>query len=173
MNILELFQPIRAFAFDMDGVLTDGGVWVMEDGQQIRRMHTRDGYALQLAIRRGYHVVVISGGNSAAARLRLTKLGITQVHMSIDDKLAVLKQYMTENGLESQHVLYMGDDIPDLHPMEAVGLPCCPADACTEILRVSRYISPLKGGEGCVRDVIEKVLKLNDDWATDDTPASK
>ncbi|TDX01786.1 KdsC family phosphatase [Dinghuibacter silviterrae] len=173
MNILELFQPIRAFAFDMDGVLTDGGVLVLEDGQQVRRMHTRDGYALQLAIRRGYHVVVISGGNSAAARLRLTKLGITDVHMSIDDKLAVLQQYMAERSLAPHEVLYMGDDIPDLQPMEAVGLPCCPADAATEILRVSKYISPVKGGEGCVRDVIEKVLKLNDDWATDHTPASK
>jgi 3-deoxy-D-manno-octulosonate 8-phosphate phosphatase (KDO 8-P phosphatase) len=173
MNILELFQPIRAFAFDMDGVLTDGGVWVMEDGQQVRRMHTRDGYALQLAIRRGYHVVVISGGNSAAARLRLTKLGITEVHMSIDDKLSVLQQYMTGHGLTPQEVLYMGDDIPDLAPLEAVGLPCCPADAATEILRASKYISPVKGGEGCVRDVIEKVLKLNNDWATEHAPASQ
>ena len=173
MNILELFQPIRTFVFDMDGVLTDGGVWVLEDGEQVRRMHTRDGYALQLAVRQGYRVVVISGGNSAAARLRLTKLGITEVHMSIDDKLAVLQQYMTGHGLDPQTVLYMGDDIPDYRPMEAVGLPCCPADAATEILRVSRYISPVRGGEGCVRDVIEKVLKLNDHWVIDAAPASR
>ena len=173
MNILELFQPIRAFVLDMDGVLTDGGVWVMEDGQQVRRMHTRDGYALQLAVRQGYHVVIISGGNSAAARLRLTKLGITEVHMSIDDKLAVLRQYMELHKLPPEAVLYMGDDIPDFRPMEAVGLPCCPADAATEILRVSKYISPVKGGEGCVRDVIEKVLKLNDHWVIDAAPASR
>jgi 3-deoxy-D-manno-octulosonate 8-phosphate phosphatase (KDO 8-P phosphatase) len=173
MNILEIFQPIRTFVFDMDGVLTDGSVWVMEDGQQVRRMSTRDGYALQLAVRQGYAVVVISGGSSAAARLRLTKLGITEVHMSIDDKLSLLTGYMTSRGLDPQTVLYMGDDIPDYRPMEAVGLPCCPADAATEILRVSRYISPHKGGEGCVRDVIEKVLKLNDHWVLEGGPAGK
>ena len=170
---LELFQPIRTFAFDMDGVLTDGGVWVLEDGEQVRRMNVRDGYALQLAARQGYRVVVISGGNSAAARLRLTKLGITEVHMSIEDKRALLVSYMSTHDLDPQTVLYMGDDMPDHGPMEAVGLPCCPADAATEILRVSRYISPYKGGEGCVRDVIEKVLKLNDDWVVDGVPASK
>lgn len=173
MNILELFQPIRTFVFDMDGVLTDGGVLVLEDGEQVRKMHTRDGYALQLAVKQGYRVAVISGGSSAAARLRLTKLGITDVHMSIDDKLGVLRDYIQTHDLDPQTVLYMGDDMPDLHPMEAVGLPCCPADACTEILHVSKYISPVKGGEGCVRDVIEKVLKLNDHWTLTATPASK
>ncbi len=169
MNLLELFQPIRAFVFDMDGVLTDGAVWVMEDGQQVRRMSTRDGYALQLAVRRGYFVAVLSGGNSPAAQVRLHKLGVTEVHMGVDDKLALLSTY----GLDPASVLYMGDDIPDFAPMSAVGLPCCPADAATEILRISKYISPHRGGEGCVRDVIEKVLKLNDDWALDAGVASK
>lgn len=173
MNILELFQPIRTFVFDMDGVLTDGGVWVLEDGEQVRKMHTRDGYALQLAVKQGYRVVVISGGSSPAARMRLTKLGIADVHMSIDDKLSLLQEIIQTHRLDPQTVLYMGDDIPDLRSMEAVGLPCCPADACTEILHVSKYISPVKGGDGCVRDVIEKVLKLNNHWTHTDTPASK
>ncbi|HTJ11382.1 MAG TPA: HAD-IIIA family hydrolase [Dinghuibacter sp.] len=173
MNILELFQPIRTFVFDMDGVLTDGGVWVLEDGEQVRKMHTRDGYALQLAVRQGYRVVVISGGSSPAARMRLTKLGIADVHMSIDDKLSLLQEIIQTHRLDPQTVLYMGDDMPDLPPMEAVGLPCCPADACTEILHVSKYISPVKGGDGCVRDVIEKVLKLNNHWTHTATPASK
>ncbi len=172
MNILELFQPIRTFVFDVDGVLTDGGVWVMEDGQQVRRMNTRDGYALQLAVKRGYNVAIISGGNSPAARMRLNKLGVTEVHMGIEDKLAVLTEYMTRHNLDPATVLYMGDDIPDYRPMEAVGLASCPADACTEILRISSYISPVKGGEGCARDVIEKVLKLNDHWSVDTTVAS-
>jgi 3-deoxy-D-manno-octulosonate 8-phosphate phosphatase (KDO 8-P phosphatase) len=142
-------------------------VLVLEDGQQVRRMHTRDGFALQLAVKMGYRVAVISGGNSPAARLRLHKLGIEEVHMGIDDKLSVLQLYLSTHGLDPQTVLYMGDDIPDYRPMTAVGLPCCPADAATEILRISKYISPAKGGEGCVRDVIEKVLKLNDHWALD------
>jgi 3-deoxy-D-manno-octulosonate 8-phosphate phosphatase (KDO 8-P phosphatase) len=166
-NILELFQPIKAFVFDVDGVLTDGGVWVLEDGQQVRKMSTRDGYALQLAVKKGYSVCVISGGNSPAVRLRLHKLGIDEVHMGIDEKLSVLQQYMASRKLDPQTVLYMGDDIPDFPPMQAVGLPCCPADAATEILRTCRYISPVKGGEGCARDVIEKVLKLNDHWTMD------
>lgn len=167
MNILEIFQPIRAFVFDVDGVLTDGGVWVMEDGQQVRRMSTRDGFALQLAVKMGYKVAIISGGTAPAVRMRLNKLGVTDVHMGIEDKRSVLEEYMSIHGLEPREVLYMGDDIPDHGPMEAAGLPCCPADAATEILRLSRYISPARGGEGCARDVIEKVLKLNDHWRMD------
>lgn len=167
MNILEIFQPVKAFVFDVDGVLTDGGVWVMEDGQQVRRMSTRDGFALQLAVKMGYKVAVISGGTAPAVRLRLNKLGITEVHMGIEDKLSVLEGYLSGHGLDPETVLYMGDDIPDYRPMEAVGLPCCPSDAATEILRLSRYISPARGGEGCARDVIEKVLKLNDHWSVD------
>ena len=139
----------------------------MEDGQQVRRMSTRDGFALQLAIRQGYRVAIISGGTAPAVRMRLHKLGVLEVHMGIEDKLGVLKNYIATNALDPETVLYMGDDIPDYRPMEAVGLPCCPSDAATEILRVSKYISPLKGGEGCVRDVIEKVLKLNDHWSLD------
>jgi 3-deoxy-D-manno-octulosonate 8-phosphate phosphatase (KDO 8-P phosphatase) len=167
MNILEIFQPIRAFVFDVDGVLTDGSVWVLEDGQQVRRMSTRDGFALQLAIKQGYLISIISGGNSPAARLRLEGLGVTEVHMGVGDKRAVLEEFISAHQLDRAQVLYMGDDIPDHRPMEAVGLPCCPSDAATEILRLAKYISPQRGGHGCVRDVIEKVLKLNDHWLLD------
>jgi 3-deoxy-D-manno-octulosonate 8-phosphate phosphatase (KDO 8-P phosphatase) len=173
MNILELFQPIRIFVFDMDGVLTDGGLWLMEDGQQVRRMNIRDGFAIQLAVRQGYQVIIISGGTSGAARLRLQKLGVTEVHMGIEDKRSLLQGYMEQHKTDPKTVLYMGDDIPDLRAMETAGLPCCPSDAATEILSMSRYISPLKGGEGCARDVIEKVLKLNDHWVLDTGLASK
>jgi 3-deoxy-D-manno-octulosonate 8-phosphate phosphatase (KDO 8-P phosphatase) len=163
--MLSLFQPIRAFVFDMDGVLTDGKLLLMPDGEMVRRMSVKDGYALQLAIKKGYHVLIISGGNSQAARDRLEKLGIKEVHMGVHHKAKLLQEYLLTHGLEKNQVLYMGDDIPDLEVMQAVGLPCAPADACPEILAISRYISPFTGGEGCVRDVIEKVMKLNQHWS--------
>ena len=164
MNILELFQPIRTFVFDVDGVLTDGTVLVLDDGQQVRGMNVRDGYALQLAVRKGYRVAVISGGEAGAVRIRLEKLGVQDIFLGVADKEAVLDEYMGRHSITKGEVLYMGDDMPDYPPMERVGLPCCPVDSATEILRLAKYISPLPGGRGCVRDVIEKVLKLNDAW---------
>jgi 3-deoxy-D-manno-octulosonate 8-phosphate phosphatase (KDO 8-P phosphatase) len=164
MNVLSLFKPIRAFVFDVDGVLTDGTLLLMPDGEMIRRMNIKDGYALQLAVKKGYHVVIISGGDSNLVKERLHKLGITEVHMKVTDKQQLLQRYTTTHGLAANEVLYMGDDIPDYEVMTTVGLPCAPADACAEIKSISQYISPARGGEGCARDVIEKVLKLNDHW---------
>ena len=173
MNILAAFKPIKLFTLDVDGVLTDGSLLVMNDGQLVRRMNIKDGYALQLAIKRGYHVLVISGGNSDAVKLRLEKLGVTAVFMSVLDKKAVLQEYMSKHGFQKNEVLYMGDDMPDRGVMQMAGLPCCPADAVAEIRDISGYISPIKGGEGCVRDIIEKVLKLNAHWHDDGSTPSK
>jgi 3-deoxy-D-manno-octulosonate 8-phosphate phosphatase (KDO 8-P phosphatase) len=164
MNILELLKPIRAFVFDMDGVLTDCTILVYESGEQVRKMHIRDGYALQLAIKQGYHVLVISGANSEGVRIRLEKLGITEVYMDIKDKKAHLTQYMISHQLSREEVLYMGDDIPDYEVMQMAGVSCAPSDAAGSIRQIADYISPNKGGEGCVRDVVEKVLLLNDNW---------
>ena len=164
MNVLELFKKITTFVFDMDGVLTDGTLLVLENGLQARRMHIKDGFALQMAKTKGYRVLIISGGNSPEVRHRLEKLGITEVHMSVLDKKSFLNDYMTANKLKKEEVLYMGDDIPDLPVMNVVGLACCPADAVHEIKEAVHYISPINGGFACVRDVIEKVLKLNDHW---------
>ena len=164
MNILQLFKNITTFVFDVDGVLTDGTVLVLEGGVQARRMNIKDGFALQMAVKNGYKVLIVSGGNSPEVVNRLEKLGITDVHMSVLDKQAFVEAYMTENNLGKEQVLFMGDDLPDLPAMSLVGLPVCPADAVTEVKEFVQYISPLNGGQACVREVIEKVLKLNDHW---------
>jgi 3-deoxy-D-manno-octulosonate 8-phosphate phosphatase (KDO 8-P phosphatase) len=162
-NTLANFKTINTFVFDVDGVLTDGTVWVL-DGLQARRMNIKDGFALQMATRHGYRVLIISGGNSPQVVQRLEKLGITDVHMAVEDKPGLLAAYMNKHGLKKEQVLYMGDDLPDLPVMAMVGMSCCPADAVEEIRQTVSYVSHLKGGDACVRDVIEKVLKLNDHW---------
>ncbi len=171
--MLDQFSQITTFVLDVDGVLTDGSVLVLDDGQQARRMSIRDGYALQLAIKKGYRVVVISGGMSEAVSLRLQKLGVADVFMRVENKTEVLENYREANNLHWQEILFMGDDIPDYEVMQLVGMPCAPMDAAPEIKHISRYISPLMGGAGCVRDVIEKVLKLKNDWSVDTTVASR
>lgn len=172
-NVLQLFKDVTAFAFDMDGVLTDGSLFVLPNGIWARRMNVKDGYALQLAVKKGYKIVIFSGSNSDEVKDRLTKLGVQDVFMNIKDKDAAIADYMVRNSLKPLQVLSMGDDIPDLEMLQATGLPCCPADAVNEIKQVSKYISPLKGGEGCVRDVIEKVLKLRGDWNNDTAVTSR
>ncbi|MEP6700543.1 MAG: HAD hydrolase family protein [Bacteroidota bacterium] len=164
MNELELFKKITTFIFDVDGVLTDGTVLVLENGLQARRMHIKDGFALQMAIKNGYRVKIISGGNSPQVVERLEKLGILDIQISVLDKKTFLADYMTANKLKKEEVLYMGDDLPDIPAMSVVGLPCCPADAANEVKEIVQYVSPLNGGFACVRDVIEKVLKPNDHW---------
>ncbi len=164
MNILEKFKPITTFIFDVDGVLTNGTLLVLNDGQLARQMNIRDGYALQLAIKKGYRVAIISGGTSEAVKDRLEKLGIAGVFMQVQNKKEKLVEYCSTHNLKWDEILFMGDDIPDYSPMQMVGLACCPADAATEIKQISKYISPINGGSGCVRDVIEKVLKLNGHW---------
>ena len=164
MNVLQLFKKITTFIFDVDGVLTDGTVLVLEGGVQARRMSIKDGFALQMAVKSGYRVLVVSGGNSPQVINRLEKLGITDVHMSVLYKQAFIEDYIAKNNLTKEQVLYMGDDLPDLPAMSVVGLPVCPADAVSEVKEAVQYISHLNGGVACVREVIEKVLKLNDHW---------
>jgi 3-deoxy-D-manno-octulosonate 8-phosphate phosphatase (KDO 8-P phosphatase) len=164
MNVLELFKKVTTFVFDVDGVLTDGTVLVLDNGLQARRMNIKDGFALQMAIKNGYRVRIISGGNSPQVVDRLEKLGVKDISMSVLDKKTFLEEYMKANKLKKEEVLYMGDDLPDLPAMKVVGVPCCPADAVAEIKAAASYISHLNGGAACVRDVIEKVLKLNDHW---------
>ncbi len=173
MNLLANFKNIKTFVLDVDAVLTDGMLILLDDGQMARRMNIKDGYALQLAIKRGYHILIISGGSSDAVKLRLQRLGVVEIFMNVSDKKTVLSEYAEKYSLKWDEILYMGDDIPDLHPMQLVGLPCCPADAVAEIKSISQYISPVNGGFGCVRDVIEKVLKLNDHWHPDISVTSK
>jgi 3-deoxy-D-manno-octulosonate 8-phosphate phosphatase (KDO 8-P phosphatase) len=162
--LTDRFSAIRAFAFDMDGVLTDGGLWLSESGEWIRRMHIRDGYALQLAVRMGYAVAVVSGSASKPVAGRLKKLGVTDIHMGVDDKAACLGMLMSAWGLPHEAVLFMGDDVPDLPALTAAGLGCCPSDACRDVRETAAYVSSFRGGEGCVRDVIERVMRCRGDW---------
>ena len=127
-------------------------------------MNIRDGYALQLAVKSGYEILVISGSNSSAVLDRLNRLGVTEVFMKVTEKEGFLKKYLDGRHLSINELLFMGDDIPDYYCMKMAGIAACPADAASEIKEIASYISPFKGGEGCVRDVIEKVLKLNNKW---------
>lgn len=164
MNSLEYFRNIKTFVLDMDGVLSDGKLAVMSGTEWIRNMHIRDGFALQRAIEKGYLIIIISGSESGPVKKRLHLLGIKDVFMSVPNKKERLEKCVRKYKLDLSEVLFMGDDIPDYQCLQMVGLPTCPQDAINEVKNISKYISPLKGGEGCVRDVIEKVLKLNGQW---------
>ncbi len=167
MNYLESFRDIHTFMFDVDGVLTDSSVLVLEDGKLLRKMSIRDGYALKLAVQRGYRVAIITGGKSEGVRIRLENLGITDIYTGISNKLEVFEEYIHAYDLDPQGILYMGDDLPDYPVMRKVGLPACPKNAAPELFQLAAYVSPFGGGEGCARDVIEKVLRLHDKWTSD------
>ncbi len=173
MNILELFRPVKTFIFDVDGVLATEIMVILQGGDMARNMNSKDGYALQLAVKKGYQVAIISGGTSEPVRHRLERLGVQNVFLGVHNKKEKLLEFVRQNNLNLDEILYMGDDIPDYVVMNLVGLPCCPADAVQEIKEISKYISPVKGGLGCGRDVIEKVLKLNGHWDLDTSVASK
>ena len=171
--MLTSFKNISTFIFDIDGVLTDGNLLIMTDGVMLRQMNVRDGYALQLAIKKKYDIIIISGSYSAEMQARLERLGINKIYMRVENKLEKLKELIAAHQLNKEEILYMGDDIPDYEVMQYCGLATCPADAVAEIKSISKYISPLKGGQGCVRDVIEKVLKLQNNWMVDTSIPSK
>lgn len=174
-NFKEDIALVEALVFDVDGVMTDGGIIPTLDGDFIRRYNAKDGYALAYAVKLGYRVCIITGGRGATLENRLRMLGIREYHTDCMDKIATLRDYMAREGLDPQQVLYMGDDIPDLECMRAVGVPVCPADAAAEAVEAARYVSEFRGGEGAVRDVVEQVLRARGDWARDSmgvTPAS-
>ncbi len=172
-NTLQYFSNIKAFAFDVDGVLTNGSLIILPNGVMARTMNVKDGYALQLAVKRGYKVAVISGGNSAEVVERLALLGVKNVYMNTHNKVAALNDFTSRYQINNSEILFMGDDIPDVDVMQQVGLPCCPADAVDEIKDISKYISPVAGGQGCARDVIEKVMKLAGNWTHSESVTNK
>ncbi len=173
MNILEKFNKIKTFVFDVDGVMTDGSVLVQGGREYFRTLNTKDGYALQLAVKSGFNVAVITGGYMPAVVERMAFLGIKNVYQAVKDKVTCFETLCREYAINPGQTLYMGDDIPDYGVMKMVELAACPADAVPEILEVSHYISPLSGGRGCVRDVVEKVLKMNGCWEIDTGIASR
>ena len=160
----ELMNSISTFIFDVDGVLTDGKIHVTQTGEMLREMHIRDGFAMKAAVESGYKVCIISGGSNEGVRIRLRNLGITDIYLATPDKVATYKEYIELYQIKPEDVLYMGDDIPDFHVMQLVGLPTCPQDAAPEIKAISTYISHINGGKGAVRDVIEQVMKVQGKW---------
>lgn len=164
MNYLEKFRNVEHFIFDIDGVMTDGQIILHPNGLWLRSLNVRDGFAIRTATTKGYRVAVISGGTTPGAMDRFDDLGVHDVYLGVNDKVVAYEHFLEKNNLSGENLLYMGDDLPDYQVMERVGLAACPSNAVDEIRDLSHYVSPLAGGEGCVRDVIEKVLKLRNEW---------
>lgn len=167
-NYQTKLQHITTFIFDFDGVLSDGKIYVLPDGDQMRATDVKDGYALQYALRKGYHVAVISGGYSETMRLRYQSFTGMDIYLKVRDKVEAFHEYLKRYNLTPDEVMFVGDDIPDYKVMMLAGLKCCPADAAQEIRQIVDYVSCCPGGRGCVRDVIEQTLKTQGKWFEDD-----
>lgn len=167
-NYKEKLNHVNTFIFDVDGVLTDGSILLIPGEQPIRKFNSKDGYALQLAVKKGYRIAVITGGSSLSVKERLGQLGIKDVFLKSSYKKEVLEDYIKTHNLNTEEILYMGDDIPDYEVMQMVGVACSPSDAAPEIKAISDYVSLKLGGNGCVRDVIEQTLKVKHEWMNGD-----
>lgn len=167
-NFKEILDDIKAFAFDVDGVLTDGSVMLMPNGEQLRSLDSKDAYALQLAIKKDFKIAIITGGNSEQVKLRMTELGIKDVFLRSHVKIDIFEDWLLANDLKAEQVLYMGDDIPDYEILKKVQASTCPADAASEIKQICLYVSNKGGGKGCVRDVVEQVLRTQNKWLDND-----
>lgn len=168
INYKEKLSPVRAFVFDFDGVMTDGSVWVYADRETVRCGNIKDGFAVQYAVKKGYIVAVISGATSASIDNRMQMLGVDQCYTGCGDKIHTYNEFLRRNNLTDAEVLCMGDDLPDYPLLKRAGVSTCPSDAAVEIKEIVDYVSPFGGGHGCVRDVIEQVLRLRGDWFHDD-----
>jgi len=162
----EYLNNINTFIFDVDGVYTDGSLLIDNNGNLLRAMNVKDGYATKLALTLGYNICIITGGNNEAVKSRLSTLGVTDIYLNSHDKIVAFNDYCSKKMITPEQALYMGDDMPDIPVMTRIGLPTCPQDAVAEVKAVSKYISHKKGGQGCVRDVIEQVLKVQGKWPT-------
>lgn len=167
MNFKEKLSTIKALVFDVDGVLSSDKITLSLSGEPMRTVNVKDGYALQLAVKKGFILGIITGGNTVAVKVRYERLGIENIYMSASNKMLALQDFLQKNSLSPEEVLFMGDDIPDYDVMKTVGTAVCPADAVPEIKEISCYISPLKGGEGCARDIVEQVMKAQNKWMND------
>ncbi len=168
-NYKEKLKEVTTFIFDYDGVMTDGALILQHKGQPLRSANVKDGFVLQLAIKLGFNVVIISGGFSQSVENRFGALNITDVFLGVKDKVKIFNEYVEKKHINPEQVVYMGDDIPDYRVMKLVGVPVCPTDACEEIKGISEYISDKGGGKGCVRDIIEQVLKVQGKWMTEES----
>lgn len=168
MNYKAKLHKIKAFVFDYDGVISDGYIWSANDKIILRSGNVKDGYAIQYALRKGYIVAIISGGSGDSIAARMAMLGVKDVYLGSHRKKEIFAKFLEDKQLDASEVLYMGDDIPDYDVMKMVGVSTCPADAAEEIKSISDYISHKIGGSGCVRDVIEQVMKLQEKWFDED-----
>jgi len=164
MNYREDLKKVKAFIFDVDGVFSKESFYLHPSGEFIRSMNAKDGYATQFAVKQNYLVGIITGAKTESVRSRFKGLGITDIYLASSNKWDDYQDFLFKYSLKPEEILYMGDDIPDLQVMMNVGMPACPADAVFEIKQISKYISDKNGGDGCVRDVIEKVLKIQLKW---------
>lgn len=164
VHLFDKMKAVRAFVFDVDGVLTNNTIMVTEAGELLRTMNVRDGLAIKLAIRAGFPVGIITGGRSEGTKKRLTDLGVDEYYSGISDKWPAFQSFVQRKGISPAEICYMGDDLPDLAVMRKVMLSVCPADAIPELLSSCDYVSPLVGGAGCVRDILEKVIKIQGKW---------
>ena len=163
-NYKEILHTIDTLIFDVDGVLTDGSLIVNSDGELLRKMNVKDGYALKAAIVSGLNLVIISGGTNEGVRERLKILGIKHIYLGAHNKLNQLNKYIDSTSTGLNKIMYMGDDIPDIPVMKLVGLACCPQDAVNEVKEISNYVSDKNGGKGAVRDIIEQIMKIKKSW---------
>ena len=163
-NYKILLNNVRAFIFDIDGVMTNGKVLITTDGEALREINTRDGYALKHASRKGFKIGVISGGTNQSVKRRLELIGVNKVYIGINEKEKAFSDFINAFKIEPEQVLYMGDDIPDITVMEKVGVATCPQDAVSDIKKISHYVSHKNGGEGCVREIIEQVMRVQNKW---------
>ncbi|HQQ93149.1 MAG TPA: HAD hydrolase family protein [Bacteroidia bacterium] len=164
LNYKQRLNKISTIIFDIDGVLTDGRIFVFENGEAVRNMNSKDGYALHLAVQKGYRIAVISGGNNVGIRHIMARTGINDVFINSHDKLNVYLDYLKTNNISEDEVMFIGDDLPDHEIMSRVGLPVCPNDAAQEIKSICPYVSPKNGGDGVLRDVLEQVMKAQGKW---------
>jgi len=157
-------QKIRAIVLDVDGVLSAQTITLASDGEPLRTVNIKDGYAIQLACKQELRIGIITGGDTQAVRLRYERLGVKDLYMKTAVKLTAYEDFIEKYGLRDEEVMYMGDDVPDFEVMTRCGCPCCPADACAEIKNVSLYVSHYPGGQGCVRDIIEQTMRAQNKW---------
>ncbi len=168
-NFKERLENIVAFAFDVDGVLSTTFVPMYPNGEPMRTANIKDGYALQLAVKLGYKVAIITGGRTEAVRVRYGNLGITDIYMGQADKVGAYEEWKAKYGLDDAQILYMGDDMPDIPLLRRAGVACCPSDGAYDVKQNCDYISPYAGGKCCARDVIEQVLRAQNKWGNDMT----
>lgn len=165
-NYKALLPNITTFIFDVDGVLTNGKVLITSQGEMYREMDTKDGYALKCALVQGYKVCIISGGTNEGVRNRLKALGIYDIYLGAHHKQEPFQDLIDSYNLKPEEILYMGDDVPDIVVMEQVAVAACPNDAVSDVKEIANYISHKKGGEGCVREIIEQTLRVQGKWLT-------